>query len=169
MSKFDDDVKRRRGELLGEYVAEAKAEQDQREKERLAVEALAARLLQVLATDRLTVRAQPAEPALEEFARFVIEIRHRSTDTVLGHVLRRDLSGGGRFDPTVEPPALPSGPSIGHFVAPLVTYRDREFEGYASESVDELDPRQLNEDAFLTWLFDELVELTAIHEQDVPG
>ena len=166
MNRFDQEVEQRSAELRAEDREDAERERTEAEEMRQAAEALAELIERKVGSRRLVFTVVPADETLDAFAKFVIEIRHRRTDVVLGHVLQRDVGGLSRFDPSDDEPAEPAEQRIASFFAPLVLYRECEFEGYACESPDELDPRQFDEKAFVDALYDELVELTAAHEQE---
>lgn len=168
MGKFDEEVEHRSVELRAEERTEAEIERREIEATREAVEALAERIERRVASRRLVFEVVQADEALNQFARFVIEVRHRRTKVVLGHVLQRDVGMLTAFPPEENAPAPPPIERIASFFAPLVLYRDCEFEGFACETIDELDARQLDEEVFVEWLYDELVELTAAHEQAMP-
>lgn len=169
MGKFDDEVEQRGAELRAEGRVEAELERREIEAIKQAAESLADRIERRVASRRLAFNVVPADEALDQFARFVVEVRHRKSDIVLGHILQRDvgqLTGAPPQEGDLPPP---STPRIASFFAPLVLYRDCEFDGFACQTIDEIDAVQFDEAAFVEWLYDELVELTAAHEQEYRG
>lgn len=167
MGQFDEQVEKRGAELRAEGRAEEELERRAIKTLRRATDNLAERIERRVASRRLAFDVVPADEALEEFARFVIEVRHRPTDVVLGHVLQRDVRMLMETLPEEGAPPPEGGERIATFFAPLVLYRDSEFDGYACETLSEIDPVQFDEEAFVEWFYDELVEITAAHEQIV--
>jgi hypothetical protein len=174
MSRFDEEVEQRFAEIRAEDRIEAEREKLATEEAQQAVEALAEEIDKRIASRRLVLTVIPADEVFDAFAKFVIEVRHRRSNIVLGHVLQRDFSAPPRYadeyDPgAVAPDALdretPAPPRVALFFEPTILYEHMELQGYACDLVEEIDPIQFDRAAFIEWLYADLVELTAAHEQ----
>ncbi len=173
MGQFDDAVEQRFTEIRAADRIEAVKEIQTLEQARQDAERLAADIDQIIGTQRLVVTVVAADEVFEAFAKFVVEIRHRRTDIVLGHVLQRDFASPPRFTESAPPTEVTSaasgGARIAYFFEPTILYEDMELQGYVCDTIDEIYPIQFDRPAFLGWLYNELVEITAAHELETRG